>query len=31
MKVKGFRKKLDDIQTNLNKHMDQYVIFFFVF
>jgi structural maintenance of chromosome 4 len=28
MKVKGFRKKLDDIQTNLNKHMDQYVIFF---
>lgn len=25
MKVKAFRKKLDDIQTNLVKHMDQYV------
>jgi hypothetical protein len=29
MKVKGFRKKLDAIQTILNKHMDQYVIFLF--
>jgi len=25
MKVKAFRKRLDDIQTNLAKHMDQYV------
>jgi structural maintenance of chromosome 4 len=27
MKVKAFRKRLDDIQTNLVKHMDQYAIF----
>jgi structural maintenance of chromosome 4 len=25
MKVKAFRKRLDDIETNLAKHMDQYV------
>ena len=25
MKVKAFRKRLDEIQTNLAKHMDQYV------
>lgn len=28
MKVKTFKKRLDDIQTNVVKHMDQYVEMF---